>query len=232
MVGYNKLKFVKKLFTIFYMSKLFPKNEIFHVFNKSIANFGIFKDLDNCQRFIDTLDYYNNIFSKKSLSDYLRINKNFFCSSLLYQKENSHVKFIAYCIMPDHYHLLIKTNQENTFPKYIADVENSFTRFFNIKFKRKGPLWQSAFKAVRIKNNEQLLHVSRYIHLNPTTNALVDDPKDWRYSSYNEYINNERILKNYANEISINTPVTYKKFVEDRKDYQRKLKMIKKLIFE
>jgi hypothetical protein len=60
----------------------------------------------------------------------------------------------------------------------------------------------------------------------------VDDPKDWRYSSYNEYINNERILKNYANEISINTPVTYKKFVEDRKDYQRKLKMIKKLIFE
>jgi putative transposase len=214
------------------MSKQYPKNKIFHAFNKSIANFGIFKDMDNCQRFIDTLDYYNNALRSQSFSSFLIENKKFYCSTLLYQRENSHIKFIAYCIMPDHYHLLIKTTQENTFPKYIADVENSFTRFFNIKFKRKGPLWQSAFKAVRIKNNEHLLHVSRYIHLNPTTNALVENPKEWKYSSYNEYINDERILKNYATEISINNPATYKKFVEDRKDYQRKLKMIKKLIFE
>lgn len=209
----------------------FSENEIFHIFNKSIAGYEIFKNLENGQEFINRLFYYNNHPDKRPYSLFKRKNKNFFCKNLLIPQKNNKVKFIAYNIMPDHYHLLIKILKENLLSKYISDVENSFTKFFNTKYKRKGPLWQSNFKAVRIKNNEQLLHVSRYIHLNPTTNNLVKKPEDWPLSSYKIYISQSKILKNIITEISIKNPKEYKKFVENQIDYQKKLKMIKKLIF-
>jgi len=208
----------------------FYEGNIFHVFNKSIANFGIFKDKNNCQRFIELLDYYNSSLVKERFS--LAVSKKkYHFTSLFIKKENPLIKIIAYCIMPDHYHLLVKISKSNTFTKFINDLENSFTRYFNIKFKRKGPLWQSSFKTVKINNNEQLLHVSRYIHLNPVTNYLVDEPEFWTYSSYNSYLNN-KILSKYLYEISILEPVDYKKFVENNIDYQRKLKIIKRLILE
>jgi len=134
--------------------------------------------------------------------------------------------------MPDHYHLLIKILRYNCLSKYISDIENSFTRYFNLKFSRKGPLWQSTFKAVRIKTNYQLLHTSRYIHLNPTTSNLVIKPEDWQFSSYHKFIKNEKVLQNVVTEISIDKPLLYKKFVEDQIDYQRKLRLIKKMILE
>ena len=62
---------------------------------------------------------------------------------------------ISYCVMPDHYHLVVKILKEAIFSKYINDLENSYTRYFNVKFDRKGPLWQNSYKAVRIKTNEQ-----------------------------------------------------------------------------
>lgn len=212
--------------------KKFVEGQIYHAFNKSIANFGIFKDLNNAEKFIKTLSYYNNKFIEMSLSKYLERHKDDIDLNLLLPKKYSYVKFISYCMMPDHYHLLVKVLTDSYLSKYISDVENSFTRYFNIKFERKGPLWQSRFKSVRIKTNEQLLHVSRYIHLNPTTSYLVENPGDWQFSSYREIISNNSLLKNTLTEISISNALNYKKFVNDQIDYQRKLKVIKKLILE
>ena len=206
------------------------QGNIIHVFNKSIAGFKIFSDFDNSQRFINALDYYNNINHPLPYSSFLKSEPDFFQENLLYDKENSLIKFISYSIMPDHYHLLIKILQDNILSKYMSDVENSYSKFFNIKFERKGPLWQSNYQFVRIKTNEQLLHVNRYIHLNATTSYLVEKPEDWKYSSYRFYIADSKYLE-YTNEISIKTPALYQKFTEDQKDYQRKLKLIKKLIF-
>ena len=211
--------------------KRLKEGQIFHVFNKSIANYPIFKDLKNSERFIKVLDYYNNQSIDWSLSRYLIINKEDFLPKLLTEKNGALLKFLAYCIMPDHYHILVKVLKDNILSKYINNVENSFTRFFNIKFKRKGPLWESRFKAVLIRTSNQLIHVTRYIHLNPTSSSLVDSPKDWIFSSFNDYLDKD-ILKNYLKEISIDEPLLYQKFCEDNIDYQRKLKKIKKLIFD
>jgi putative transposase len=209
----------------------FVTGGIFHVFNKSIANFGIFKDIENGQRFIRTLDYYNDETINQSFSKTLK-EKKYHPHNLLYSKINQYIKFIAYCIMPDHYHLLIKILNDDIFSKYINDVENSYTRHFNLKFKRKGPLWQSDFKAVRIRNNEQLLHVDRYIHLNPTTSYLVDKPEDWLLSSCKEYFENKDLLKKYLTEISIQDRFQYKKFLYNQIDYQRNLKHIKNFLLD
>jgi len=212
------------------MKNKFYDGCFYHIFNKSIANFGIFTKSVNNIRFIQALDYYNNTKVEISLSVYLRTN--LLDVDLLIPKEQSVAKIISYCIMPDHYHLLVKIIDASKFSKYLNNVESSFTRFFNLKNNRKGPLWQSTVKSVYIESNEHLLHVSRYIHLNPTTKYLVGKPEDWELSSYQYFIHNEKYLKNYVREISINSCVDYKKFVENNIDYQRQLKQIRKLMID
>lgn len=210
---------------------IFSENEIYHICNKSIANFGIFKDSFNAKRLIFLLDYYNTQTHPKRFSHALR-DKSYKYQNLLLLKNTPLVKFISYCIMPDHYHILVKILKEGSLSKYINDVEIGFSRFFNLKFDRKGPLWQSRFRAVRIKTDEQLLHVTRYIHLNPTTAGLVENPDDWEFSSYRDYITNKYFLKEILTEITNSDLKKYKQFVEDRIEYQKKLKKIKKLLLE
>ncbi|NCO89039.1 hypothetical protein GW881_03920 [Candidatus Roizmanbacteria bacterium] len=209
----------------------FYQGSIYHVFNKSISGFKILTDWKNCDRFLLTIDYYNNQLNQLSLSKYLIANKpgKYNIDNILIDKEENKTKILAYCLMPDHYHLLLKVKQDKLISKYIGDIENSYTRFFNNRFKRKGPLWQSVFKAVRMKTNWQLLHVSRYIHLNPTTQNLVQKPEEWHYSSYKKFIEND---KNIPHEISISKKTTYRQFVENQVEYQKKLKRIRKSILE
>jgi len=206
--------------------------QIYHVFNKSIAGYKIFNKREDYKRIILILSYYNTTKKKAKLTHWLRSNKPVPNISLLLPQPNQIVKFITYHIMPTHYHFQIRVLEDAFISHYLNTIENSYTRYFNIKYHRKGPLWQSAYKAVRVKSNEQLLHLSRYIHLNSTTAGLVGNPEDWEFSSYREYIYNEKILKEIMNEVSINNPRKYKQFVENNKDYQRKLKVIKNLLLE
>ncbi|MFA6532433.1 MAG: transposase [Patescibacteria group bacterium] len=214
------------------MRNKFYQGEIWHIFNKSIANFGIFSDLNNSYRFINTFSYYNNKSTLESFSKFLGKNSKYKNEKIIYPKDNSLCKILSYCIMPDHYHFLLKVLEDSSLSQFINNVENSFTRYFNIKFDRKGPLWQSAFKSVEIGSNTQLLHVSRYIHLNPTTSQLVDKPEDWIFSSYKDFITDKNLLNDFTKEISIDDVGDYKQFIENNIEYQRELKRIRKLILE
>lgn len=212
------------------MRNKFVVGGIYHICNKSIANFSIFSSSKNSQRFLETVDYYNKHNVWTSFSIALKQQKYIY-SNIITSKEDSLLKILSYCIMPDHYHLLFKVLVDYPVSKYISDIENSYSRYFNLKYNRKGPLWQSRFRCVLIKSNEQLLHVSRYIHLNPSTNGLVNLPEEWRHSSYKDIISDQSILDTLA-EISIKDRNKYKKFAEDNLDYQKSLKRIKKLLLD
>jgi putative transposase len=209
----------------------FITGEIYHVFNKSIAGYRIFNFDNNKLRFLQTLDYYNTLDRSYKLSIALKRNKYKFIS-LFNSNKNAVIKFISYVIMPNHYHLQIKVLKENCLSKYLNNIGSSYTKYFNIKNKRKGPLWQSPYKIIRVQNSEQVLHLSRYIHLNPTTSKLVRKPENWKFSSYKEYLNNTSLLKKVLTEIVINNSMKYKAFVETRMDYQIKLKRLKKILLE
>jgi len=142
------------------------------------------------------------------------------------------VEIIAFCIMPTHFHLILKQLEDNGISIFLKLLLDSYTRYFNVKNDRKGPLWQGRFKSVLVDNNEYLLHLTRYIHLNPVSDGFVERPEDWNYSSYGEYINLELSrLCNFSEYINLK-PNEYKEFVEIRKDYQRYLAEIKHLILE
>ncbi|MEE8423717.1 MAG: transposase, partial [Thermodesulfobacteriota bacterium] len=141
------------------------------------------------------------------------------------------VEVIAFCLMPTHLHLILKQMKENGISSFMGNTLNSYTRSFNTKYKRKGPLWEGRFKSVLVDSDEQLLHLTRYLHLNPVTAYLVNKPEEWSASSYQEYVskvNNNRICK-FDDLLEID-PAAYREFVSDRVSYQRELASIKELL--
>jgi len=94
--------------------------------------------------------------------------------------------------MPNHYHLLIGINQAAEASASVStammQLSVSYTKAVNRRYDRVGPLFQGPFRAVHVDRNEYLLHLSRYIHLNPVTAGLVQRPEAWEFSSYLDYI--------------------------------------------
>ncbi len=219
---------MKGLVTVMIRGHGFSKNEIYHICNKSISNYAIFAKNENVLRFLSLLEYYNDKKNSSRFSYFLKTNKYSY-NNLLLQPEQSRVKFLGYCVMKDHYHLLLKVLDE-PISSFVGRIENGYSHYFNIKYKRMGPLWQSRFRCIRITTNEQLLHVTRYLHINPCTSRYVSKPEDWPYSSYLSYL--DQNLLNSLTEISIKNSQTYRKFCEDQIDYQKTLKDIKDALLE
>jgi putative transposase len=144
------------------------------------------------------------------------------------------VEIIAYCIMPTHLHLVLKQLEDNGISIFMNRILNSYSHYFNIKHERKGPLWEGRFKHILVEKDEYLLHLTRYIHLNPVTAYLVNKPEEWFASSYGEYLQDvkkdDKICK-YSEILEIE-PKSYREFIEDRISYQRELAKIKHLVMD
>jgi len=211
--------------------------ECYHIYSKSIAGYKIFNNDSEFERMLTTIRYYQNEKPDIKLSAFIRIPNvkeklNKWMSSL--QIENKLVDIIAYCIMPTHLHLILKQLKKDGISIFMSNVLNSYSRYFNIKHNRKGPLWKARFKNVLVESDEQMLHLTRYIHLNPVTAYLVNKPEEWAYSSYREYLTTNITdvkICNYADILDID-PATYKEFVEDQISYQRDLAKLKDIAID
>jgi len=205
---------------------------IYHVFTKSIAGFRIFRNKRDYERFIEMFKFYRHKSVPVKFSEY----EEFADRELYYETKIRNLGFLveimAYCVMPTHFHLVLKQLLENGITIFLKNLLDSYTRYFNIKYDRKGPLWQGRFKSVLVDNNDYLLHLTRYIHLNPVVDELVEKPEDWNYSSYQEYVNpGSDGLCSFSEYIELR-PEEYKKFVENHKEYLDSLKEINHLILE
>ncbi len=153
----------------------------YHIYNRSVAKGQIYSTANHYKRFLNTLLYYQlaSIPIRFSLSN-PKIH--------LLNYKNKLVDLICFCLMPNHFHLLFKQNQDGGITNFMANLSNSYTRYFNTKDQRVGPLFQGEFKAVLIDDDEYLIHLSRYIHLNPLVGHLVKNLTAYKWSSYPEYI--------------------------------------------
>ena len=207
---------------------ILASGESYHVLSRCIAGYQIFKYKRNLNRFTDIIWYYQ----------YVRLSLRFSKYLISPRKPKiggkKLVDILCYCLMPNHFHLVLTQLEERGISVYLNRLLNSYSRYFNVKHDRKGPLWEGRFKRKRLNSDEQLLHLTRYVHLNPVTDFMVEDPVDYPYSSYREYL---RLVKS---KISNPTKVLgesysakrYKKFVMDQKDYQRRLKEIKNCLID
>ncbi|MCB2217809.1 REP-associated tyrosine transposase [Desulfofustis glycolicus] len=127
----------------------------------------------------------------------------------------------AYCLMSNHYHLLVETPQGNL-SQIMRHINGAYTTYFNIKHSRSGHLFQGRYKAILVEADEYATELSRYIHLNPVRAALVSKPEEYHWSSYRSYtgqgktigwLNTDFILSYFAGNSS-KAPDHYRKFVE------------------
>jgi putative transposase len=206
--------------------------EFYHIYTKSIAGFEIFNSDDEFRRMRSAIKYYLEEDPLLSLSAFIKSSKQKNGDITENNQFNGIVRIIAYCIMPTHLHLILEQLEEKGISVFMNKILNSYTRYFNLKHKRKGPLWESRFKNVLVSSDEQLLHLTRYIHLNPVTAYLVAKPENWKWSSYSEYLGKEVDgICCLGNTLVIETE-EYAKFVKNRIGYQRELAKIKALIIE
>lgn len=202
----------------------FMNNEFYHIYNRGVEKRDIFTQPRDYKRFLRTCYYYQFLGQKPSFSRFSKSQLNTFKPL----NENKLVEIICYCLMPNHFHFLLRQLKDNGVSIFISRLTNSYTKYFNTKYTRIGPLLQGAFKALRIESDEQLIHVSRYIHLNPVVAGLVKNLDQYLWSSYHDYMQGKSTICS-VNEILKFFPSAekYKEFIEDQIDYGITLEILK-----
>ena len=188
----------------------------YHIYNRGVEKRNIFMIESDYFRFIETLDFYRKSPQPQKLSDFRKRVVSF--KEIKNQKNL--IKILAYCLMPNHFHFLVQQLIDGGITNFVSNLANSYTRYFNTKYERIGALFQGAFKAKLVNNDEYLLHLSKYIHRNPDS-LLRWENKIYPYSSYKYYLSPEEssfcdpsfILSYYA---TANPKLSYRSFVEEK----------------
>lgn len=206
----------------------FQTDSYYHIFNRGVEKRQIFSSDHDYQRFLNTIYYYLFSGPKPRFSTFRKFKlKEFYLKPKI-------VEIISYCLMPNHFHLLVKQDSEGGIHEFMSKLLNSFTKYYNTKHNRIGPLFQGQFKAVLVETDEQLVHLSRYIHLNPLISDLTTKLEDFKYSSYPEFAGLRKdgfcfmipVLSFFKDSKD------YKRFVSDNESYGRDIHRIKQLLLE
>jgi len=218
-----------------YRKQIIVAQQIYHVFNRSVAREPIFTTARDYQRFLETIDFYHYTPSIRfSYFNRLGLEERKNCLDGLRIKGEKQVSIFALDLMPNHFHFVLKGEKEKGVNDFICNIQNSYAKFFNIKMGRNGSLFQEMFKANLIETDEELLHVVRYVHLNPYSSQLVkniEQLEKYPWSSFPSYLGKGNLdfidtdfLKGFYSNID-----DFRKFTLDQMDYQKNLDIIKHL---
>ncbi len=211
-------------------------NEFYHIYNQTVGDEIIFAKKHNFNRAISLINFYRfkPQISYSRFKDFpFEKQKEIFS---VISSTPPLVEIYAFCFMPNHYHFLLRQISNDGIDSFISNFQNSFSKYYNKKQERRGALFCHSYKRVRIETEEQFIHLSRYIHLNPVTAYLIklEELEAYSYTSFSHYMGkkffnflSEEWISNY-----FKTADRYKKFVYNQADYQQRLQKIKNLIFE
>ncbi len=198
--------------------------EYYHIFNRGV---------DKREVFLNDADYWRFLFSLRLMNDknngamiawrdYKKANpgdtlEQFFLTfNVRKGKGNPLVEIIAYCLNPNHYHLILKQIEDKGIEIFMQKLSNGYTKYFNKRNNRSGALFQGRFKSSHIDSNEYLLHVSAYVNCNSQIHGTAPAEK-YFWSSFDEYIggksNHPVILKKEAVSEQFDSAEEYKDFV-------------------
>ncbi len=197
--------------------KLYLENSYYHIYNRGVDKRIIFQDKLDYKIF---LTYLCNYLSKRSI---FRVEPAIMpIRQTNYYKS---IKLVAYCLMPNHFHLLIKQISKMAMPLFMKSIANAYTKYFNERNDRTGHLFQGRYKAILVSEEPYLLHLTRYVHLNPEESGF--NPKTYKYSSYQDYLGIKRTTWLHPEEIlaffrtaqktKMLDLLSYQSFVEDFK---------------
>ncbi len=197
--------------------------EYYHIYNRGNNKQDIFLDNGDRIRFIFLILYFQSSinFTQIGRSVALYIKRSVFGVPVKRLKrliENRYVELISFTLMPNHFHLIVHEFKENGISQYMQRVLNAYTKYFNTKHEKSGHLFQGPFQIVHIENNEQLLHLSAYIHRNQREiKQWKDNEHQFPWSSYKDYVIGNRwgeLLKQQIITEQFSSPQEYRNFVD------------------
>lgn len=219
--------------------KLYIENGYYHVYNRGVEKRIIFHDAQDYAVFLSYLKTYlspknenelRNQLANPSLSPTARAS---LIQQLNLNNFHNEITLLSYCLMPNHFHLLVKQKSINSLDCFMNSLSTRYVMYFNRKYKRVGHLYQDVYRAVLVESDPQLLYLTAYIHRNPLALALQGDPFQTQPSSYKEYLGlrktewvNPSEVLSYCSKN--NSRLSYESFVKQESD----LDTIKDLIIE
>ncbi|MCM8798739.1 MAG: transposase [Candidatus Omnitrophica bacterium] len=217
----------------------FLNHHFYHVYNRGVDKRRIFEDENDYVRFVHSLFEFNDQYPALPFSQvYEKVRK---------RERELLVNIICFTLMPNHFHLILEQLKEGGITKFMRKLGTGYTMYFNEKYKRTGALFEGRFKVILVGSDEYLLHLSRYIHLNPVElienhwkeNGIQNfgEVKNflgrYRWSSFLDYIG----IKNFPSIIKkdfllgyFREPGDYKNFVWEF--LVKDLALIKELLLE
>jgi putative transposase len=200
--------------------KQFGEGAYYHIYNRSNNKEKIFLCKEDFNFFL--LKLKQNLFPDKILSRMRSLPSNSF-------------SLVCYCLMPNHYHLLIRQNTDIPTSKLLQRICTSYSMYFNKKYQKSGHVFQAKFKQVTIDTDKYLLWLCAYIHQNPAVAGIVKSPVEYQWSSYGEFIKSDInsdlcqksiILDQFKNSLE------FAKFVDDSYKIIRERKDIEHLLMD
>lgn len=205
--------------------KQFAAGEHYHLYNRGNGKMDIFRDADDYRFLLSRLEEYllppdRPMVPIGRVRDQRR--KSFPPGSFT---------LVAYCLMPNHFHFLIRQNSEASLGTLMLNLWSGYSKYFNKRYSRVGSLFQDQFKAIHVHEDTYLKWLSAYIHQNPTVARLVQRPEDYPFSSYRKYLGDSDALCDADIVLSqFRDAGDYRSFVsesrqaiQERKDVQRLL---------
>lgn len=198
----------------------FAPGEYFHIYNRGVDKRDIFLDQSDYKRFLESLYLFNS-----SNSLVIRdISKN---NRFSYEIGHTIVDIGAYCLMPNHFHLLVRSKDDSSISLFMKKLLTGYSMYFNKKYNRNGVLFQGVFRSQHVSRDEYLKYLFSYIHLNP---VKIIDP-EWKdegikdlkatknylanyvFSSYQDYFSSGRV------EASILNKEAFPEYFKNSKDF-------------
>lgn len=220
-----------------YLQRDFKPNTYHHIFNRGGFQQKIFRKPKDYQTFTDILQYYLRYPTLSPISrlSQLKLKK------ADRKKPSKPYTLSTYCLMPNHFHFLLFQRQASpTLSNLLQKVSVTYAMYFQYKYQHSGALFQGRFKCVKVFDDEQLLYLTKYIHLNPKK-TVGSVPTDYPYSSLRDYLqlnkkpkdwlDSKTILeKFYPN--SLNPQKDYYSFIANTKDESKLDRLLKKKTLE
>ncbi len=207
---------------------------IYHILNRGVDKRKIFLDDKDHLRFIHDLFEFNDVESANNLTYYFHktksmdIGRPYIIKTKGVKQRKLLVHILAFCLMPNHYHLLVKPLTDEGMSKFMKKLNMGYSKYFNEKYQRSGALFEGRYKSIAIKRDSHLVHIPYYIHLNPldllisgwrkgeanNTKKVIKFLENYRWSSFLDYIGRKNFPSLTQRELLLNFfggPEEYKK---------------------
>jgi len=172
------------------------EGEVYHVYNRGIEKRTIFGGDDDRWRFLTLMVLLQGDSVVDQIGRMVFSVKHRMFDKPVFKEviRNRYTELVAFCLMPNHFHMILRETKEGGISKFMQRFLNAYTKYFNAKYRRSGHLFEGKFKSAHVDTDEYLDYLSAYIHLNPRElRGFSGLEVNYTWSSFQDFVHENRL---------------------------------------